>query len=218
MHYIKNNNNGSGIFIQIGAGAGDQDSRLNYRDGFSEIIKSLPKDRVKKIILVEPNPINIPFLKTCWKDYPNAEIYQTAIVPKYLSGQKLTFYYCIKDAPHFQVASLNKEHVIKHYRDSTADDIKTIMVDTINIETFLEEVVKNEPIELLSLDIEGIDSEIVLDMDLTKIKISYLSYEYLHNGDKEFYVQEKLKKHNFTFKGYGVDCHGYDYLWYNNNI
>ena len=34
MNDLKNNN-GSGIFIQIGAGAGDLDSRANNRDGFA---------------------------------------------------------------------------------------------------------------------------------------------------------------------------------------
>ena len=55
-------NNGNGIFIQIGAGAGDLDKRANCRDGFTEIIKSLPRHMIKKIILVEPNPLNIPLL------------------------------------------------------------------------------------------------------------------------------------------------------------
>ena len=31
--------NGSGIFIQIGAGAGDLDARSDFRDGFTEFIK-----------------------------------------------------------------------------------------------------------------------------------------------------------------------------------
>jgi hypothetical protein len=69
-------NNGNGIFIQIGAGAGDLDVNTNCRDGFTEIIKSLPRHLIKKIILVEPNPLNIPLLKECWKDYPEAIIYE----------------------------------------------------------------------------------------------------------------------------------------------
>ena len=73
---------GSGIFIQVGAGAGDLDPRANYRDGFTELIKSLPKHRIKKIILIEPNPLNIPHLRECWKDYPEATIIEVAIIPK----------------------------------------------------------------------------------------------------------------------------------------
>jgi hypothetical protein len=44
--------NGSGIYIQIGAGAGDLDERAQCRDGFTEFIKRLPREHVRKIILV----------------------------------------------------------------------------------------------------------------------------------------------------------------------
>jgi hypothetical protein len=37
-----------GIFIQIGAGAGDLDKRAHCRDGFTELIKSLPREQIKK--------------------------------------------------------------------------------------------------------------------------------------------------------------------------
>jgi hypothetical protein len=43
-----------GIYIQIGAGAGDLDSRANFRDGFSEYVKKLDTKSISKIILVEP--------------------------------------------------------------------------------------------------------------------------------------------------------------------
>lgn len=36
-------NNGNGIFVQIGAGAGDLDKRANCRDGFTELIKKIPR-------------------------------------------------------------------------------------------------------------------------------------------------------------------------------
>ena len=65
MENLYSDTNGSGIFIQIGAGAGDLDKRANCRDGFTEFIKKLPKNRIKKIILVEPNPINIQLLREC---------------------------------------------------------------------------------------------------------------------------------------------------------
>ena len=45
---LYNDYNGSGIFIQIGAGAGDLDKRANCRDGFTEFIKKLPRERIKK--------------------------------------------------------------------------------------------------------------------------------------------------------------------------
>lgn len=42
-------NKGSGVFIQVGAGAGDLDKKANYRDGFTELVKKLPRERVKKL-------------------------------------------------------------------------------------------------------------------------------------------------------------------------
>ena len=46
---LYNSNNGSGIFIQIGAGAGDLDTRAHCRDGFTEFIKQLPRSHIKKL-------------------------------------------------------------------------------------------------------------------------------------------------------------------------
>ena len=76
MNHLEEYKYGSGVFIQIGAGAGDLDSGAGYRDGFTEFVKKLPRERIKKIILVEPNPLNIPFLRECWKDFPEAEIFE----------------------------------------------------------------------------------------------------------------------------------------------
>jgi hypothetical protein len=51
------------VFIQIGAGAGDLDSRASFRDGFTEYVKKIEPSQIERIILLEPNPVNIPFLK-----------------------------------------------------------------------------------------------------------------------------------------------------------
>lgn len=202
---------GSGIFVQIGAGAGDLDSRANHRDGFSEFVKALPKERINHIILVEPNPINIPFLKKCWQDYPQAQIFEIAIAPKKLSCQNLDFFYAENDGPHFQVASINIEHVIKHYDNSVK--ICKISVPTMDLESFLNQHVGDKEIELLSLDIEGIDAEVILDTDFNKINLKFLSYEYLHLGDLEKNVARHINDCKMTFRGRGVDHNGYDLLY-----
>ena len=69
------------IYMQVGAGAGDQDSRADFRDGFTEYVKAREINDDDKIILVEPNPLNIPALTRCWESYPQAEIHQIGIVP-----------------------------------------------------------------------------------------------------------------------------------------
>jgi FkbM family methyltransferase len=210
MQNVYNYSNGSGIFIQIGAGAGDLDSRANFNDGFTHFIKNLPRNRIKKIILVEPNPLNILSLKECWKDYPEAIIYQTAIVPKNIKEKFIDLYYCTDDAPHYQVASVNKSHVQKFYNEHYI--IEKISVSTKHLESFIKEIT-NEEIELLALDIEGLDSEILLDLDFNDINIKFLSFEYLHLGENKDHVLKRLKNNSFEFLGYGVDYNSFDYLY-----
>jgi FkbM family methyltransferase len=201
----------NGIYVQIGAGAGDKDSRAKYRDGFSETIKNLSKNDIKKILLVEPNPINIPFLKQSWKDYPEAIIIQKAIVPKNYKNNTVKFYYAPDDGPHYQVASLNPAHIIKHYNPKIK--IETIDVPTIHLEDLLKEILNDEKIDLLSLDIEGLDAEIVLDTDFNNINLKFLSIERIHLGDLKDDVSKHLQKFNFIYRGIGVDYSGIDDLY-----
>jgi FkbM family methyltransferase len=203
-------NNGSGIFIQIGAGAGDLDKRANCRDGFTEFIKKLPRNRIKKIILVEPNPLNVPLLTECYKDYPESVIYEIGIIPKSFKSNIMQLYYCPSDAPHYQVASINKSHIQKHYGNDC--EIKKFDIKTQNLEDFINEITSEE-IEILSLDIEGIDAEVILDLNFSNINLKYLSFEYIHLGNNEKNVLKHLTNNNFYFLGKGLDYNGFDYLY-----
>ena len=215
MENLYNDSGGSGIFIQIGAGGGDKDSRAHYRDGFTEFIKKIPLNRIKKIILVEPNPVNIPFLRECWKDYKEVFIYELAIIPENINLKNIDFYYSLYDGPNYQVASIVKQHVLNHYRGDN-NVIESFSVPTIHINEFLNKHNEKKEIELLSLDIEGIDSEIVLDLKFHDKKIKYLSFEYIHMGDKLEDVKKHLENNNFEYIGKGVDYNGYDYLYKQN--
>jgi FkbM family methyltransferase len=212
MEILYNYNSGSGIFVQIGAGAGDLDTRANCRDGFTEFIKSLPKDRVKKLILVEPNPVNIPFLQKCWKDYPQAVICELAIIPESDKSENIDFYYSIYDGPHYQVASIKKQHVLNHYYNNDKV-IESFLVPAININKFLNQQIGNDEIELLALDIEGIDTEIILDINFIDNNIKFLSFEYIHMGDKLDKVNKYLNENNLEFIGKGIDHNDFDHLY-----
>lgn len=201
------------IYMQIGAGAGDLDVRANKRDGFSELIKKHPKEKIKKVILIEPNPFNIPLLKESWKDYPNSEIYEIGIVPRGFPST-LDLYYSPLDAPHYQVASIKKSHIYKHYGENC--ELKKITIPVKPLEDLINEIT-NEEIELLALDIEGIDAEIILDTNLKNLNIKYLSFEYIHLGEEREKVLNHLKEHNYEYVGLGVDHNGFDYLYKNKN-
>ena len=204
--------NGSGIFIQIGAGAGDLDKRANYRDGFTEFIKNMPREYIKKIILVEPNPLNIPALKECWKDYPESTIYEIGIVPTYYQNDTIDFFYCPLDAPHYQVASVNKDHIRKHYGDNC--ELNKFIIPVKTLENFINEIIKDD-IELLSLDVEGLDAELILDINFNSLKIKYLSFEHTHLGEKRAAVLNHLRINYFEYLGLGVDHNQNDSLYFN---
>jgi len=197
-------------FIQIGAGAGDLDTRANCRDGFTEHVKGLDPATVGRIILVEPNPINIPLLTQCWKDYPQAEIFNIGICLKSSTNDFITFYYTEEDGPHFQVFSMSKEHVRKHYMH---EEIKEKVVKCTTLTKFLADTVGDNDIELLSLDIEGIDAEVILETDWKTLNCSNLSYEWLHLGNNKKIIADTLTAAGYTFSGNGIDYQGYDHLY-----
>lgn len=205
------------FFVQIGAGAGDLDPRAKYRDGFSELLKSIPLQAHDKIMLVEPNPKNLNKLKECWRLYGGAHFFQVGIVPRKLVGTPLPFYFAEEDGPHYQVASFDAAHVLKHYPNLSIDKLATCDVSTIDLRTFLESSCVNGAINLLSLDIEGIDAEILLDTNFSGLHISLISIEHLHLGAKARQVINHMETFGFTYVGSGVDHNGYDWLFANTN-
>ena len=189
------------------------DPRSNYRDGFTQVIKSLPISDNHRIILVEPNPFNINNLNKCWEKYSNIEIFQIGITEKYISGKDLDFFYTELDAPHYQVASFDARHVLKHYDTLDKSELKLLKVGSIDLESFIYNTAGTEEIALIALDIEGMDAEIILDTDFSKFNINFISFEYIHLGEKSNDVYKHLEKCGFYHVGYGVDHNGYDYLY-----
>lgn len=198
------------IYLQVGAGAGDQDIRSGFKDGFTDYVKSLNLDINCRIILLEPNPINIPYLKKCWKSYPQAEIYPFGICLAEEKNKSINFYYAEEDAPHYQVFSMNRAHVLMHYPDKF---IKDKVIECLSLKEFIQKYTDDERIELLALDIEGIDSDILLETDFGSINCQRLSFEYIHLGGKRKRVINKLGEEGFIFVGKGLDHNGYDYLF-----
>lgn len=201
------------IFIQIGAGAGDQDSRHAFRDGFSELIKKTNISPTDRIILVEPNPLNIKLLEKCWENYPQAEIYQIGIVPKSLSGNDLPFYYTELDAPCYQSASFSRNHVLRSYTHLKAEDLTELKIKTIDLESFILNVTQGKEIEILCLDIEGLDADVILDTNFKLLNIRGLSIEYLHLGSKTHQVVNHLFYYGFKHVGLGVDHNRNDWFF-----
>jgi hypothetical protein len=92
------------------------------------------------------------------------------------------------------------------------DEIDLMNIPTKTIEQFFKEAIGNDMIELLSLDIEGIDAEILLDLPIN-LNIKFLSFEYIHLREKEKDVNNFLTLNKYNFLGMGVDYNGFDKLY-----
>lgn len=200
-----------GIYIQIGAGAGDLDPAANFRDGFTSHVKALDASKIDRIVVVEANKLNIETLKECWRKYPQVEVKELAISPTAMNAsQFLEFFYCERDAPHFQISSLNKHHVAKFYSES---EISSFKVQSMSINSFLESLGLSGDVELLAIDIEGLDLEIMTDLDLRTFCIHKISFEESHGDSRMKSVKRKLREFGYCPAGMGMDPHNSDALW-----
>jgi hypothetical protein len=200
----------SRTYIQLGAGAGDLDPAVDYRDGFTEAVKALPLEPNDRIILVEANPYNIPMLRECWQGWPQAEVLNIGIRPSSESSRSLRFFYVEEDAPHYQVFSLYPDHVRKLYPHA---DLKSVEVESLSVAEFITTVVGDSAVELLAIDIEGADAAVMLDVDWRSFDCRSVSFEYLHLGPDEALVRKELSDAGFRRCGVGVDPGGFDVMY-----
>ena len=195
------------IFVHLGAGAGDRDEGANFRCGFTEFIKKKYQNG-SKIFAIDANPLNIEKLKICYKNFKNVEVINFAISSKNI--EKLTLYYTEDDAPHYQVCSSDINHVKKHYPYSK---IKKFDVKAISINKFFEKYVNCE-IDYLSIDIEGLDYDVLMSIDFNKFSIKNISIEYLHLKKLEKKnVINFLSNQGYSYCGFGYDHNNFDYLF-----
>ncbi|GIS78355.1 MAG: hypothetical protein CM1200mP13_17140 [Candidatus Pelagibacterales bacterium] len=193
--------------IQIGSGSANLDTYID--DGFTSFIK---KKKIKsKILIVEANPAHLNNLKNFWRKNLNVKIFNLAVIPDNINQNKMQFFYCQEDAPNYQIFSNSKSFVKKHFPNGT---IKTKIVNCIKVSVFLK---KNNVsiVDYLSIDIEGMDYEVLMNLDLKKFDIKNISFEHLH---LKFFWQKvkiifKFIKHEYFFSGMGFDLRKSDWMF-----
>lgn len=197
-------------FIQIGAGAGDQDVRANMRDGFTEAVKAIALSPTDRVVLVEANPANETLLRRCWEGYPQAEFYMMGIVADPTDEGVKIFYWAEEDAPHYQVFSVHEHHVRAHYSDGT---IRSTDVECMSINSFLERFIGEQPVEILAIDIEGLDVDVIRAIDWNSLDCHRVSFERLHLGVEFLEFVKAFKAAGYIPAGNGLDVNGYDVLF-----
>ena len=158
--------------IQIGSGSANLDKKI--QDGFTNFI--IKNNIKKKVFIIEANSIHINNLKKFYYKNKNIKIFNLAITPDNVFLQAMNFYYCIDDFPDYQIFSNSKHFVRKHFPNGKIEKKK---VKCLKISKFLK---KNNitNIEYLSIDIEGMDYDVLINLDLNKFKIKNISFEHLH--------------------------------------
>tara|TARA_B100000787_G_C16181277_1_gene291959 strand:+ start:1248 stop:1949 length:702 start_codon:yes stop_codon:yes gene_type:complete len=206
-------------YLHIGGGAGDLDPSTNFRDGFSEFVKT-HKSKNKNIFVIEANPVNIKLLKKSWNNYVSVKIFNIAISAK--SKKKVKFFYSEKDAPHYQLFSSDINHIKRNFYGSK---IKSKSIKAITINKFLEKNFKNKIIDYFSIDIEGSDFDVIMALNFKKYNIKNISLEYLHlTKNEKIEILKKLLNNDYSYFGFGLDHNNIDWFfkkkasWWNNIV
>ena len=172
------------------------------------------KDEISKIkdssiLLVEPVPHNISAIKENLKEFKNIHLEPVAVASvretKDFFFVKATSINKLKKHWASGIGSFNKNHLLKHRTKRfliEEDDIDKIPIKTVKFEDLIEKYSITE-IDKILIDIEGYEYEILKDMDLKKVRINSILFEYKHfdgyqkTGEKLEEILKKFEENNY---------------------
>ena len=172
------------------------------------------KDEISKIkdssiLLVEPVPHNISAIKENLKEFKNVHLEPVAVASvretKDFFFVKATSINKLKKHWASGIGSFNKNHLLNHRTKRfliEEDDIDKIPIKTVKFEDLIEKYSITE-IDKILIDIEGYEYEILKDMDLKKVQINSILFEYKHfdgyqkTGEKLEEILKKFEENNY---------------------
>ena len=172
------------------------------------------KDEISKIkdssiLLVEPVPHNISAINENLKEFKNIHLEPVAVASvretKDFFFVKATSINKLKKHWASGIGSFNKNHLLNHRTKRfliEEDDIDKIPIKTVKFEDLIEKYSITE-IDKILIDIEGYEYEILKDMDLKKVRINSILFEYKHfdgyqkTGEKLEEILKKLEENNY---------------------
>ena len=166
----------------------------------------------EKVLLIEPVPHNVNAIKKNLSEYKNFIIEQTTLGIK---KEKRDFYFIKEDSinklkKHWAsgIGSFKKNHILSH--KSKRFKVEEIDIQKISIQCLrFQNLVDKHSIESiykLLIDVEGSEYEILKDIDLSKVNIKKIIFEYKHfdgykkTGKKLEEILEKLNKNGYETK------------------
>ena len=171
-----------------------------------EIEQTLPK----KVLLVEPVPHNVEAIHNNLKDFKDIILEQVAISDK---KEKKDFFFVKRSSipklkKHWSsgIGSFNKSHILDHR--SKRFQIEDIDIDKISIQSItLQDLIEKysiTKIDKLLIDVEGSEYAILKNIDLNKINIKKIIFEYKHfdgyktTGKKLEEILKKFDQNNYS--------------------
>ena len=175
---------------------------IHIKDEISKI-----KDR--SVLLVEPVPHNISAINENLKEFKNIHLEPVAVS----SVRETKDFFFVKSTSinklkkHWAsgIGSFNKNHLLNHRTKRfliEEDDIDKIPIKTVKFEDLIEKYSITE-IDKILIDIEGYEYEILRDMDLKKVRINSILFEYKHfdgyqkTGEKLEEILKKFEENNY---------------------
>ena len=172
------------------------------------------KDEISKIkdssiLLVEPVPHNISAINENLKEFKNIHLEPVAVASvretKDFFFVKATSINKLKKHWASGIGSFNKNHLLNHRTKRfliEEDDIDKIPIKTVKFEDLVKKYSITE-IDKILIDIEGYEYEILKDMDLKKVRINSILFEYKHfdgyqkTGEKLEEILKKFEENNY---------------------
>ena len=175
---------------------------IHIKDEISKI-----KDR--SVLLVEPVPHNISAINENLKEFKNIHLEPVAVASvretKDFFFVKATSINKLKKHWASGIGSFNKNHLLNHRTKRfliEEDDIDKIPIKTVKFEDLIDKYSITE-IDKILIDIEGYEYEILRDMDLKKVRINSILFEYKHfdgyqkTGEKLEEILKKFEENNY---------------------
>jgi len=195
--------------VQIGTNDGEDDLSRYLKSNYSKIEFGL---------FVDANSIFIDKIKESYSNYDNVNVENIAIKSPFEKENELEIFYNTADI-FGQICSSKLSHVLNHsderWNPGLADgEIKSFKVPCLTLDKLFEKY-NIYYLDYLLLDIEGIESEILLNFNWKKYKIKKIEFEYKHLGDYKYNLECMLR-------GMGYEqvpsLHEYDCAFENKNI
>jgi len=172
--------------------------QIGCNDGKDHVLDFCQKNResVETIHLIEPNPEALEDCKQTYSDFNQARFYNLAIVPDNVDSVDLHI-------PRSRALNAHASTLTNHLTSHGHIDFNTINVLATSLASFLDSN-KIERCDRLYIDTEGLDSGIILGLDIQKYQIGRIEFEVLHTdgvhkkAEKYISCLEKLNKFGYT--------------------